>query len=74
MAHTICNEGTEWASLEIKNRYVKMEVDYVPTVNTYNTPLDLTLSDGDDTLTIYLDQDDIKALIAHLQKQLLNNK
>jgi hypothetical protein len=72
MAHTICNEGSEWESLEIKNKYVKMEVDYVPKSVAYGTgSLDITLSEEHGgTLTIYLDQDDIKALISHLQKQL----
>ena len=72
MAHTIISEGTEWESLEIRNRHVKMEVDYVAKSVDYACSLDITLSDGDDTLTVYLDQDEIKALIDHLQKQLLN--
>jgi len=70
MSHTICNEDSEWASLEIKYRYVKMEVDYVPKSVDYSSSLEITLSDGDDNLTVYLDQVEIKALIDHLQKQL----
>ena len=78
MATEILGIGTDYQTLSIYANHYKLEVGYnIPHVdmNSNVTPLssiELTLLDRfcGDSMTIYLDQEEIKHLITHLQSQL----
>ncbi len=78
MATEILGLGTDYQTLSIEHTHYKLEVGYIiPHVdmNSNVTPLgsiELTLMDRfcGDSMTMYLDQEEIKHLITHLQSQL----
>jgi hypothetical protein len=78
MATNLFNVGTEYQTLNIEQNHSILDVGYIiPHVDrdsnvTTGDSLELTLMDrfSGDSLTMYLDQAEIKQLILHLQSQL----
>ena len=64
----INSEGTEWQSLSFRGRWETLEVEHADK----DGDVEFAMVDRGDrnTFTVYLNQDHIKLLIEHLQKQL----
>lgn len=76
MATEIKNyEGTDWESLYFKGRWNTLEVEYTKLGDGKLCDLEICIRDNHNDqhnyLTIYLDQQNIRTLIEHLQKQLI---
>ena len=76
MAYEIFHPDSDYGSIEFKSgKWNTLRVDTVYSYINSDTNLqtysdvELESSDGDNNIHIFLDQEDLKALITHLQKQ-----